>query len=182
MACDVAAHSADVPQHATHHQMFIVFRERISIGEVTRHMHVEEWNRYTKDAWLDMLNPTSTVPSATLMQRESDVVFERLREEIGKLEQRSEDFKRILDELHALVGRVQELNHGALANTITASRSSRLLKKTLGRSGEPMDDDDRDEPSPVDTFEKRLSPLRPQETVAGKKSGALAALRSRFGL
>ncbi|KAI9438177.1 hypothetical protein H4582DRAFT_2148458 [Lactarius indigo] len=97
VACEVAVRSDDVPPLQNYVDSIFTFRERISPGEITRRIHVEEWHRYcrTKE------DTTDTPP-------QMDDMFARIRNEIGAMERRSQDFKKMVDELVGLVDEMQE--------------------------------------------------------------------------
>ena len=129
VACEVAVRSDDVPPLQNYADSIFAFRERISPGEITRRIHVEEWHRYchAKEGVAD--NPS-----------QMDDMFTRLRNEIGAMEQRSKEFKGMVDELVRLVDDMQERERiGGFVNGLprgprrvpAASRSSLIHSSSV---------------------------------------------------
>jgi hypothetical protein len=92
VACEVAVDSDDVPPLQNYADSIYAFRERISPGEITRRIHLEDWHRYmrAKDEAVDTAS-------------EMEDMFARIRHEIGGMERRSAEFKRMVDELVRMV-------------------------------------------------------------------------------
>lgn len=108
VACEVAVRSDDVPPLQNYVDSIFTFRERISPGEITRRIHVEEWHRYCRTK-----EDTTDTPS------QMDDMFARIRNEIGAMERRSQDFKKMVNELVGLVDEMQERERvGGFANGI----------------------------------------------------------------
>lgn len=170
----------------SYHHMFFVFRERISTGEVTRRMHMEEWSHYTSYTLLTPSFSSTTSFSSTLALRESDAVFERLRAEIALLEQRSADFKRILGELTGLVEKVKEMDRAAAAGRVQVPEA--LVKKIEENRGfqvvfaEEEEGWRQSEPPrlPISSSKTSMPPLPGQPRT--EPMGRFRAIRSRFGL
>jgi hypothetical protein len=99
MACEVAARSDEVPPLQNYIDTIYVFRERISPGEITRRIHLEEWRRYTYTR-AEELDDT---------QSQMDEMFAKIRNEIGGMERRIKEFKAMVDELIRMVGSMQEI-------------------------------------------------------------------------
>ncbi|KAI9447140.1 hypothetical protein BJY52DRAFT_1313337 [Lactarius psammicola] len=120
VACEVAVRSDDVPPLQNYVDSIFTFRERISPGEITRRIHVEEWHRYcrTKEG-------TTDTPS------QMDDMFVRMRNEISAMERRSQDFKKMVDELVGLVDEMQERERiGGFANGL--ARGPRIPQARAG--------------------------------------------------
>ena len=120
VACEVAVRSDDVPPLQNYADSIFTFRERISPGEITRRIHVEEWHRYcrTKEDAMD-------TPS------QMEDMFVRMRNEISAMERRSKDFKKMVDELVGLVDEMQEMERlGGFANGL--ARSPRIPHTRTG--------------------------------------------------
>ena len=98
MACEVAARSDDVPPLQNYIDTIYTFRERISPGEITRRIHLEDWHRYILVRVEDM-NDT---------QSQMDEMFAKIRNEISEIERRIKEFKAMVDELVRMVGAMQE--------------------------------------------------------------------------
>ncbi|KAI0249301.1 hypothetical protein BJV78DRAFT_707346 [Lactifluus subvellereus] len=154
VACEVAVRSDDVPPLRNYADSIFAFRERISSGEITRRIHVEEWQRYcyTKEAAMD-------TPS------QMDDMFTRIRNEIGAMERRSKEFKSMVDELVRMVDDMQERERiGGFANglargpRVPASRSS-LVHSSSVLPTTPMLADSRARLPPRPPVASR-SPLR----------------------
>lgn len=92
VACEVAVDSDDVPPLQNYADSIYAFRERISPGEITRRIHLEDWHRY-------MRSKDEAVDTASDMED----MFARIRHEIGGMERRSAEFKRMVDELVQMV-------------------------------------------------------------------------------
>ena len=97
MACEVAAKSEDVPPLPIYTDALVAFRERISSGEITRRIHLEEWHLYSRIKEED--EDTAA---------EMDDMFARIRVEIATMEKRSAEFKRMVDELVRMVREMQD--------------------------------------------------------------------------
>ena len=99
MACEVASQSDDVPPLQSYVDSIFAFRERISHGEITRRIHLEEWQVYMriKDGEMDDT------------QSQMDDMFAKMRNEIGGMERRSKEFKLMIDELIQMVAGMQEI-------------------------------------------------------------------------
>ena len=94
MACEVALESDDVPPLQNYADSIYAFRERISTGEITRRIHLEDWHRYMR---------TKDNSEAADTASEMDGMFARIRQEIAGMERRSAEFKRMVDELVRMV-------------------------------------------------------------------------------
>ena len=92
VACEVAVDSDDVPPLQNYADSIYAFRECISPGEITRRIHLEDWHRY-------MRAKDEAVDTASQMED----TFARIRHEIGGMERRSAEFKRMVDELVRIV-------------------------------------------------------------------------------
>jgi hypothetical protein len=98
MACEVAAHSDDVPPLQSYVDSIFAFRERISPGEITRRIHLEDWHIYMR---LKVEEDDT--------QSQMDDMFAKMRNEIGGMERRSKEFKLMIDELVRMVAGMQEI-------------------------------------------------------------------------
>ena len=100
MACEVAARSDDVPPLQNYIDAIYAFRERISPGEITRRIHLEEWHRYmrTRDEETGDTQP------------QMDDMFAKIRTEITGMERRIKDFKLMVDELVRMVGAMKGID------------------------------------------------------------------------
>src|SRR6267154_5597482 len=99
MACEVAAQSDDVPPLQSYVESIFAFRDRISPGEITRRIHLEEWHRYVR-VKVEEKDDTSS---------QMDDMFAKMRTEIGGMERRSKEFKSMVDELVRMVADMQEI-------------------------------------------------------------------------
>jgi hypothetical protein len=99
MACEVAAQSDDVPPLQSYVESVFAFRERISPGEITRRIHLEEWHLYMRIK----IEEIDDTPS------QMDDMFAKMRNEIGGMERRSKEFKSMVDELVRMVAGMQEI-------------------------------------------------------------------------
>lgn len=125
MACEVAVDSDDVPPLQNYADSIFAFRERISTGEITRRIHLEDWFRYVraKDSEVD-------TPS------QMDDMFARIRDEINGMERRSADFNRMVDDLCRMVEEMQRVerwpiavaNGGGLPSPRAGAVQSRLIR------------------------------------------------------
>ena len=113
MACEVAVDSDDVPPLQNYADSIFAFRERISTGEITRRIHLEDWFRYirAKDEEVD-------TPS------QMDDMFARIRNEINGMERRSADFKRMVDDLGRMVEEMQRVEQWSIAANGRIPRSA----------------------------------------------------------
>ncbi|KAI0059951.1 hypothetical protein BV25DRAFT_999806 [Artomyces pyxidatus] len=93
--------------------MFMVFRESISHGVVTRCMHVEEWKRFVDEKAVEYDDEGAM-----------EALFDRLRSEIGMLEGRSVAFKGMITELAQLVLSVRDLERAAVLSQARMSPQS----------------------------------------------------------
>lgn len=121
MGCEVAVGSDDVPPLQNYADRIFAFRERISTGEITRRIHLEDWLRYT----YDKEGAEADTPS------QMDDMFARIRNEIGAMERRSADFKRAVDDLVRMVEEMQRIERwstGAKDRTPRASAQSRVIR------------------------------------------------------
>ncbi|KAI0298374.1 hypothetical protein B0F90DRAFT_1669103 [Multifurca ochricompacta] len=117
------------------------FRERISPGEITRRIHVEEWHRYCR-----------TKEEVTDTPSQMDDMFARIRNEIGAMERRSGDFKRMVDELVGLVDEMQERERmGGFVNGLARSPRNRATRSNLVHSSSDL-------PSTLSDTRTRLPP------------------------
>lgn len=122
VACEVAVRSDDVPPLQNYADSIFTFRERISPGEITRRIHVEEWHRYRRTK-----ENTTDTPS------QMDDMFVRMRNEIGAMERRSKEFKTMVDELAGLVEEMQERERlGGFANGLARGP---LIPHSRARAG-----------------------------------------------
>jgi hypothetical protein len=99
MACEVAARSDEVPPLQNYVDTIYTFRERISPGEITRRIHLEDWHRYIL-VRVEEMNDTQT---------QMDEMFAKIRNEISGIERRIKEFKGMVDELVRMVGAMQEM-------------------------------------------------------------------------
>ena len=98
MACEVAVVSDDVPPLQNYADSIFAFRERISMGEITRRIHLDDWLQYIRAK-----EDEADTPS------QMDDMFARLRNEINGMERRSADFKRMVDDLVRMVEEMQRV-------------------------------------------------------------------------
>ncbi|KAN0139321.1 hypothetical protein V8E53_002822 [Lactarius tabidus] len=155
VACEVAVRS------------IFTFRERISPGEVTRRIHVEEWHQYHRTK-----EDTTDTPS------QMDDMFVRMRNEIGAMERRSKEFKKMVDELVGLVDEMQERERlGGFANglargpRIPHSRGG-LVRSSSDLQGMPVLADSRARlpPPPIPSAVHRSPPRRPHSSRPTRSS------------
>jgi hypothetical protein len=155
VGCEVAVRSDDVPPLQSYADSIFAFRERISPGEITRRIQVEEWHRYcqTKEKKVD-------TPS------QMDDMFARIRNEIGAMERRSKEFKSMVDELVRLVDEMQERERiGGFVNGLARppARSSLVHSSSSVLPTTRMLADSRARLPPHPPVARRGSPLRPIE-------------------
>jgi hypothetical protein len=99
MACEVAAQSDDVPPLQSYVDLVFAFRERISHGEITRRIHLEQWHIYMR----------VRDEEADDTQSQMDDMFAKMRNEIDGMDRRSKEFKSMVDELVRMVAGMQEI-------------------------------------------------------------------------
>lgn len=99
MACEVAAQSDDVPPLQSYVDSVFAFRERISHGEITRRIHLEQWHLYMR----------VRDEEADDTQSQMDDMFAKMRNEIDGMDRRSKEFKSMVDELVRMVAGMQEI-------------------------------------------------------------------------
>ena len=100
MACEVAARSDDVPPLQNYIDAIYAFRERISPGEITRRIHLEEWHRYMRTRDEETCDT----------QPQMDDMFAKIRTEIAGMERRIKEFKLMVDELVRMVGAMKGID------------------------------------------------------------------------
>jgi len=137
VACEVAVDSDDVPPLQNYADSIYAFRERISPGEITRRIHLEDWHRYmrAKDEAVDTAS-------------EMEDMFARIRHEIGGMERRSAEFKQMVDELARMVKEMPNIFtriHASSANGFTtgpriarAGARSRLVRSPSDLTPTPL--------------------------------------------
>jgi hypothetical protein len=167
VACEVAVRSDDVPPLQNYADSIFTFRERISPGEVTRRIHVEEWHQYHRTK-----EDTTDTPS------QMDDMFVRMRNEIGAMERRSKEFKKMVNELVGLVDEMQERERlGGFANglargpRIPHSRGG-LVRSSSDLQGMPVLADSRARlpPPPIPSAAHRSPPRRPHSSRPTRSS------------
>lgn len=137
VGCEVAVDSDDVPPLQNYADSIYAFRERISPGEITRRIHLEDWHRY-------MRAKDEAVDTASQMED----MFARIRHEIGGMERRSAEFKWMVDELVRMVEEMPNTFmriHASPANSFTtnpriarARARSRLVRSPSDLTPRPL--------------------------------------------
>ena len=121
--------SDDVPPLQNYVNSIFAFRERISSGEITREIHVEQWHRYC-----------STKENTADTQSQMDDMFVRIRNEISAMERRSREFKKMVNELVGLVDEMQERERiGGFANGLARGpRNPQAGARLVHSSSDPQ--------------------------------------------
>ncbi|THH11966.1 hypothetical protein EW146_g7866 [Bondarzewia mesenterica] len=89
--------TSDVPAYCQ--SLIYAFMETASEGEINREMHIEEWTRYSRAKSQDDDDTPSMIH-----------LFDRMRDEIALLEEKSSRFRRMLEEFLVLVAQVEDMN------------------------------------------------------------------------
>jgi len=161
MACEVAVDSDEVPPLQNYVDSIFAFRERISVGEITRRIHLDDWSQYihAKEDEADM-------PS------QMDDMFARLRKEINGMERRSADFKRMVDDLVRMVEEMQRVEQWSTAANDRIPRAagqSRLIRSPSDLTPMPILANTRTRLPPLP------SPLRPTTSGSPSASASVSA-------